>query len=200
MVSFLHGQNVGIGTAAPTHRLHIVGSIRIQDGTEGVGKVLKSDAQGVGRWAYEVPPGGIIMYSGPWNFDGTGLGTGPLEGWALCNGNNGTPNLTDRFVMGTSTSGNLGTTGGANSYTLTVAQLPPIPTLSPPMVATSMIYGLGFTDRIGRAVTTALGVFSTETIMRGLTAEILRGRSFLPLPLIRIIMEEPRVLRGVELL
>ena len=71
-----------------------------------------------------VPPGTIVMYSGAWNFDETGLGTGPLEGWALCNGNNGTPNLTDRFVMGTNTSGNLGTTGGTNSYSLTVSQLP----------------------------------------------------------------------------
>lgn len=70
------------------------------------------------------PSGSIIMYSGAWNFNGTGLGTDTLSGWALCNGNNGTPNLSDRFVMGTNTSTNLATTGGANSYSLTEAQLP----------------------------------------------------------------------------
>lgn len=57
--------------------------------------------------------------------DASGLGTGDLEGWALCNGNNGTPNLSDRFVMGTTNSATLNTTGGANSYTLSIAQLPP---------------------------------------------------------------------------
>jgi len=121
--------NVGIATTTPTHKLHIysstAGAIRIEDGTQGSGKVLKSDADGVGRWAYEVPPGGIIMYSGPWNFDATGLGTGSLTGWALCNGNNGTPDLSDRFVMGTTSSATLGQTGGSNTIYLTVDQLPP---------------------------------------------------------------------------
>lgn len=70
------------------------------------------------------PIGGIIMYSGAWNFDGTGLGTGDLAGWALCNGNNSTPNLTDRFVLAASASGELGATGGSSSYSLVVSQLP----------------------------------------------------------------------------
>jgi hypothetical protein len=41
----------------------------------------------------ELPRGSIIMYSGPFYFDETGKGYGPLKGWALCNGLNGTPNL-----------------------------------------------------------------------------------------------------------
>ena len=49
------GGNVGIGTTAPTKRLHIdngttAGAIRIVDGTQGAGKVLTSDANGVGTW------------------------------------------------------------------------------------------------------------------------------------------------------
>ncbi|MDX9905018.1 MAG: hypothetical protein RBS55_00375 [Bacteroidales bacterium] len=71
-----------------------------------------------------MPEGSIIMYSGEWNFDNTGLGTGTLSGWALCNGKNGTPDLTDRFVMGTNTSSQLKTTGGSNSYSLAIGQLP----------------------------------------------------------------------------
>ncbi|NTW31389.1 MAG: tail fiber protein [Bacteroidetes bacterium] len=60
-----------------------------------------------------VPAGVIVMWSGA---------TVP-SGWALCDGNNGTPNLIDRFVMGSTTAG-AGTTGGANSYSLTESQLP----------------------------------------------------------------------------
>jgi len=49
------------------------------------------------------PQNGIIMYSGSIsNFLGEGLGKKgtPVEGWALCNGANGTPNLRGQFVIG----------------------------------------------------------------------------------------------------
>jgi len=39
--------NVVVGTIAPEANLDIVGSIRIADGTEGTGKVLASDANGL---------------------------------------------------------------------------------------------------------------------------------------------------------
>ena len=71
-----------------------------------------------------LPAGAIVMYSGAWNFDGTGLGTGTLLGWALCNGNNGTSNLTDRFIMAATASSQVGITGGTSSYSLTTSQLP----------------------------------------------------------------------------
>lgn len=38
------------------------------------------------------PPGIIMAYTG----------TSPPPGWALCDGNNGTPNLVDRFIIGAS--------------------------------------------------------------------------------------------------
>ena len=49
------GGNVGINTTTPTTKLHIdngttAGAIRIVDGTQGAGKVLTSDANGVGTW------------------------------------------------------------------------------------------------------------------------------------------------------
>lgn len=37
------------------------------------------------------------------------------DGWALCNGANGTPDLRDRFVVGAGTTYNLGSTGGSAS-------------------------------------------------------------------------------------
>ncbi len=50
-------------------------------------------SDGASNSAGPVPRGGIIMWSGS-------VGTIPA-GWALCNGANGTPNLSGRFVIGT---------------------------------------------------------------------------------------------------
>jgi len=44
-------QNVGIGTASPTQRLHVVGGVRIEDGTQQAGYFLQSDANGNASWA-----------------------------------------------------------------------------------------------------------------------------------------------------
>ena len=63
-----------------------------------------------------VPPGAIIMWSGSINDI-------PV-GWALCDGRNGTPDLRDRFIVGAGGAYNPGNTGGAESVTLTVAQMP----------------------------------------------------------------------------
>jgi hypothetical protein len=47
-------------------------------------------------------------------------------GWVLCDGTNGTPNLLDRFILSVPDNvTNPGVTGGANSITLSVSQLPP---------------------------------------------------------------------------
>jgi hypothetical protein len=66
--------NVGIGTTAPTEKLHIQnGKIRMADGTQGFGKVLTSDANGVASWAdAPVPP------STGWDLSGN-TGTDPAN-------------------------------------------------------------------------------------------------------------------------
>ena len=97
--------NVGIGTTNPTAKLYVVGKSTF---TEPI------TVNGV--YNASVPRGFIGMYSGPWNFDATGLGTGDLEGWALCNGNNGTPDLSDRFVFCSTSSITQGDTGGSSSH------------------------------------------------------------------------------------
>lgn len=43
--------NVGIGTNTPDEKLHVAGSLKLEDGTEGANKILVSDASGVSSWA-----------------------------------------------------------------------------------------------------------------------------------------------------
>lgn len=50
------------------------------------------------------PIGGIIMFNGTI--------TALPANWRLCDGNNNTPNLTNRFVYGTNVQANIGNTGG----------------------------------------------------------------------------------------
>jgi microcystin-dependent protein len=45
-------------------------------------------------------------------------------GWVLCDGQNGTPDLRSRFIVGAGPDYNVGTTGGENTVTLTTDQLP----------------------------------------------------------------------------
>lgn len=47
--------NVGIGTNAPTNKVHINGDFRLTDGTQANGKILVSDANGVGTWQDSSP-------------------------------------------------------------------------------------------------------------------------------------------------
>ncbi|GIV41740.1 MAG: hypothetical protein KatS3mg034_1050 [Vicingaceae bacterium] len=130
-VIYQSGTNIGINTTNPQQSLDVNGNVQFSGalmpaGNPGInGQYLMS--QGAGNnpvWNNPLPQGAIIMYSGPWNFDATGLGIGNLTGWALCNGNNGTPDLSDRFVMGTTLSGNLLNTGGNNFLNLSIANLP----------------------------------------------------------------------------
>ncbi len=47
---------VGINTTNPTETLHVNGSFRLEDGSEGTNRVLKSDANGVSSWSdYGIP-------------------------------------------------------------------------------------------------------------------------------------------------
>ena len=64
----------------------------------------------------KIPRGVIVMWSGT-------LDAIP-SGWALCDGTNGAPNLKNKFIRGVDAGELPGATGGANSYNLTVAQLP----------------------------------------------------------------------------
>ena len=61
-----------------------------------------------------VPAGTIVMYNST---------TAPT-GWALCNGSNGTPDLRNKFIVSTGSSYSYGAQGGANTVSLSEAQMP----------------------------------------------------------------------------
>ena len=63
-----------------------------------------------------VPSGVITMWSGSL--------TSIPSGWALCDGQNGTPDLRDRFIVGAGSSYEVGDTGGTDNVTLTENQIP----------------------------------------------------------------------------
>ncbi|NNV57118.1 tail fiber domain-containing protein [Limnovirga soli] len=86
---------VGIGTSAPAAKLDIAGNIKITDGTEGAGKLLTSDANGLASWT-AAPSASPFIISGNdiynSNTGNIGIGTATpaakldVNGDALING------------------------------------------------------------------------------------------------------------------
>lgn len=73
----------------------------------------KVDSSSGGAQSENIPPGFIGIWSG----------SAVPDGWALCDGTNGTPDLRDKFVLGAGTH-SVGETGGSEEVTLTEAQMP----------------------------------------------------------------------------
>ena len=73
-----------------------------------------------GQFSVNVPSafvsGMIILWSGAAN--------NIPSGFVLCDGNNSTPNLTDRFVVGAGAAYGVGASGGSSSVTISQSQLP----------------------------------------------------------------------------
>ncbi|MBY0434951.1 MAG: hypothetical protein K2U26_12650 [Cyclobacteriaceae bacterium] len=100
--------------AAGNNNVSLSGNATVNGNTNVTGTISASNYALNNTGNGSVPVGGIIMWSGS-----------PFAvptGWALCDGNNGTPNLLDRFIVGAGGSYALGNTGGANAITLTDAQ------------------------------------------------------------------------------
>ena len=66
--------------------------------------------------ANAVPSGIICMWSGE--------STAIPSGWHLCDGEEGTPDLRDRFIVGAGSTYEVGNTGGEATHTLTVNEMP----------------------------------------------------------------------------
>ena len=63
-----------------------------------------------------IPSGIIVMWSG--------VAAAIPSGWWLCDGNNGTPDLRNRFIVGAGSSYGVGNTGGSDTVTLSSNQMP----------------------------------------------------------------------------
>lgn len=74
---------------------------------------LENNGSGGSGTTDSMPIGSIIMYNGK--------AEEIPSGWAICDGMLGTPNLVDRFILGSFTAGG---TGGSSTITLTAEQLP----------------------------------------------------------------------------
>jgi len=102
--------NVGIGT--------ITSQSPAPNGQQGNLDVNDVYLRSADQWMSEggIPAGVIVMWSGS-------VVSIP-DGWHLCNGTNGTPDLRNRFIVGAGSSYNPGNTGGENTHKLTIAELP----------------------------------------------------------------------------
>ncbi|MGB7582035.1 MAG: hypothetical protein WBL85_06265 [Sedimentisphaerales bacterium] len=79
--------------------------------------IYAATAGGVSNNNGTLPSGVIVMWSG--------LIASIPAGWALCDGNNGTLDLRDRFIVGAGSSYSVGDTGGEAFHTLTIDEMPP---------------------------------------------------------------------------
>lgn len=119
----------------------------------------------------KIPRGIITMWTGATN--------AVPSGWALCDGNNGTPNLKDRFIVGAGQSYGIGNTGGSITQTpsvwtgaagtgiqvagttLTEAQMPSHQHAGSITAAESRNSARGGTDEVREAVKTSIA-FTTD--------------------------------------
>ena len=70
------------------------------------------------------PLGGIAMWSGSLSNDSPVISGVTYTNWKMCNGLNGTPDLRNKFLVSIGNTYNMGNTGGANSVTLSISQMP----------------------------------------------------------------------------
>lgn len=74
-------------------------------------KIMEGSPKSISK----IPHGLIALWSG----------SKVPSGWALCDGTNGTPDLRSKFILGATTLDEVHTTGGSETHTISVEELPP---------------------------------------------------------------------------
>ena len=99
---------------AGTGNIYATGKI---EGDSTYGKTVYLDYNNVKTNILDLllPVGSIIMFNGS---------TSVPNNWQICNGSNGTPDLRGKFIKGVGTVGEIGTTGGATTHSITVSEMP----------------------------------------------------------------------------
>ena len=127
--------------------------------TSAIQPQIDANASDIAAVVGEVPVGGIIMYSG--------LFSAIPANYHLCDGLVGTPDLTDKFIYGTNTEGELENTGGSadavavdHNHTFTGDLLP----THQHTLATHGDSGVGFVDSAGQAAESSV---STSAVSGG---------------------------------
>ena len=100
----LNGEIIIVDTAAGEIRY------KVGDGTKKYSQLPFSDETVKALISALVPSGVIMMWSGAAN--------AIPSGYVLCDGNDGTPDLRDRFVIGAGNTYAVGATGGSSATTL----------------------------------------------------------------------------------
>ena len=114
----VNGTNT-VKTLSVTDGAVLAGDVRVTGELNLMGGSLAMPAGSaftIGGVSAVLPKGIIVMWSGSQ--------ASIPSGWALCNGLNGTPDLRDRFIVGAGRAYGVGATGGADSVTLTINQMP----------------------------------------------------------------------------
>ncbi len=115
-------QQVKLKTTDAKPSLEVEGKIKANN-LEVEDKVKASKLEGELEWSnikgfqnISIPSGAIIMWSGS-------VDEIP-QGWVLCNGENGVPDLRDRFIVGAGKSYEVNAKGGSNDVVLKIGELP----------------------------------------------------------------------------
>jgi hypothetical protein len=123
--------------------------------------------------AADLPTGVIVMWSGQ-------LDAIPV-GWALCDGSDGTPDLSNRFVLGAGAAEYLGSTGGSRTHKHRAGNH--THQIDPPALRLRPVYGYsGYrgTGTRGRSYTLPEQTFNLRSFKSGPTTVIPDSVSHLP--------------------